>query len=64
MLITLPRRSAICQSVVEVYLTGVAPLEAVSHRFNFFNGYMVQYVLIYTAPRRTCSGYTGDRFRS
>ena len=36
MLITLSRRSAICQSVAEVYLTGVASLGAVSHRFNFF----------------------------
>ena len=34
MLITLYRRTAICQSVSEVYLTGVAPLGAVSHRFN------------------------------
>ena len=29
------RRTAICQSVAEVLLTGVAPLGAVSHRFNF-----------------------------
>jgi hypothetical protein len=35
MLITLSCRPAICQSVAEVYLTGVAPLGAVSHRFNF-----------------------------
>ena len=35
MLITLSRRTAICQSVSEVYLTDVAPLGAVSHRFNF-----------------------------
>ena len=35
MLITLSRRTAICQSVAEVYLNGVAPLGAVSHRFNF-----------------------------
>ena len=35
MLITLSRRTAICQSVAEVLLTGVAPLGAVSHRFNF-----------------------------
>ena len=35
MLITLSRRAAICQSVAQVYLTGVAPLGAVSHRFNF-----------------------------
>ena len=35
MLITLSRRTAIFQSVAEVYLTGVAPLGAVSHRFNF-----------------------------
>ena len=34
MLIT-SRRAAICQSVAEVYLTGVAPLGAVSHRLNF-----------------------------
>ena len=32
MLITLSRRALICQSVVEVQLTGVAPLGAVSHR--------------------------------
>ena len=35
MLITLSRRAVICQPVAEVYLTGVAPLGAVSHRFNF-----------------------------
>ena len=34
MLITLSRRTAICQSVAEVQLTGVVPLGAVSHRFN------------------------------
>ena len=34
MLITLSRRAAICQSVAEFQLTGVAPLGAVSHRFN------------------------------
>ena len=34
MLITLSRRTAICQSVAEVQLTGLAPLGAVSHRFN------------------------------
>ena len=34
MLIT-SRRAAICQSVAEVLLTGVAPLEAESPRFNF-----------------------------
>ena len=33
MLITLSHRTAICQSVAEVY--GVAPLGAVSHIFNF-----------------------------
>ena len=32
MLITISRCTAICQSVAEVYLTGVAPLGAVSHR--------------------------------
>ena len=35
MLITLFRRIVICQSVTEVYLTGVTPLGAVSHRFIF-----------------------------
>jgi hypothetical protein len=34
MLITLSLRTVICQSVAEVYLTGMAPLGAVSHRFN------------------------------
>ena len=34
MLITLFCLSAICQSVVEVQLTGVVPLGAVSQRFN------------------------------
>ena len=42
MLIRLSRRAAICQSVAEVQLTGVAPLGAVSHRFNFFN-YSITY---------------------
>ena len=37
MLITLSRRAAICQSVAEVWLTGVAPLGAVSHRCIFLN---------------------------
>ena len=32
MLITLSRRTAICQSVAEVWLTGVAPLGTVSRR--------------------------------
>ena len=36
MLITLSRCAAICQSVAQVQLTGVAPLETVSHRFIFF----------------------------
>ena len=36
MLITLSRRTAICQSVVEVWLTGVVPLGAVSDRFFYF----------------------------
>ena len=35
MLITIPRRAAICQSVAKVYLTGVASLGAVIRRFNF-----------------------------
>ena len=34
MLITLSRRTAICYSVAEVQLTGVAPIGAVSHRFD------------------------------
>ena len=35
MLITLSRRTAICQSVAEVWLTGMALLRAVNHRLNF-----------------------------
>ena len=35
MLITLSRRTTICQSVAEVYMSGVVPLGAVSHRFNY-----------------------------
>ena len=34
MLITLYRRTAICQSVAEVKLTGLVPLGAVRDRFN------------------------------
>ena len=37
MLITLSRRAAICQSVAEVQLTGVAPLGAASHKFNLIS---------------------------
>ena len=33
MLITLSRRTANCQSVAEVYLTGMAPFGAQTHRF-------------------------------
>ena len=47
MLITLSRRTAICQSVAEVELTGVTPLRAVSHRFNF-----IIIIRIYTAKSR------------
>ena len=36
MLITLSRRAAICQSVAEVQLTGLAPLGAVSHRLRLY----------------------------
>ena len=35
MLITISLRTVICQSVAEVKLTGVAPMGAVSHTFNF-----------------------------
>ena len=35
--ITLSRHTAICLLVAEVLLTGVAPLGAVSHRFNVFH---------------------------
>ena len=37
MTITLSCRIAICQSVAEVQLTGVASLGAVSHRFNLIS---------------------------
>ena len=41
MVITLFRRAAICQSVAEVQLTDVAPLGAVSQRFNFFYYFLI-----------------------
>ena len=41
MLITLSRRTVICQSDAEVQLTGVAPLGAGSHRFNFFKQFLL-----------------------
>ena len=37
MLITLSRRTAICQSVAEVYLKDMAPLRAVRNTFIFLN---------------------------
>ena len=62
MLITLSRRTAICQSVAEISLTGVAPLGAVSHRFNLiFNLGSVQLGLglgfngVVVATRRTAT---------
>ena len=41
------RRTAICQSVAEVWwLTGVAPLGAVIHRYNFYtNSAVVKHVV-------------------
>ena len=45
MVITLSRRIAICQSVAEVLLNGVAPLEAVSHRFDLIKLYKKPVVL-------------------
>ena len=47
MLITLSRRTAICQSVAEVQLTGVDALGAVSHRFNLINIGIYIYIYIY-----------------
>ena len=49
MLITLSRRSAICQSISEVKLTGVAPMGTVSHRliFKFVINLRNELVLIY-----------------
>ena len=46
MLITLSRRTAICQSVSEVSLTGVAPLGAERHRFNFLK-FNLMFMLIF-----------------
>ena len=37
MLITLSRRAAIYQLIAEVYLTAVAPLGALNHRYFFLN---------------------------
>ena len=47
MLITLSHRAAICQSVSEVQLTGVAPLGAVSHRFKLIFNYYYYYYYYY-----------------
>ena len=41
MLITLSHRAAIYQSVAEFWLTGVAPLEAVSHIFYYLFIYLI-----------------------
>ena len=46
MLITLSRRTAICQSVAEVYLTGMASWGALSHRFNFFKFNFIIIIII------------------
>ena len=48
MLITLSPCTAICLLVAEVYLIDVAPLGAVSHRFNFFNNIIlkVEFILL------------------
>ena len=47
MLITLSHRNSICQSVAEVQLTGVVPLETVSHRLNFkfLLNLMMEYII-------------------
>ena len=50
MLITLSHLTGICQSAAEVWLTGVAPLGTVNHRFNF--------LFILTT---TLSGHTSPR---
>ena len=47
MLITLSRRAAICQSVAEVSMTGVAPRGAVSHRLNINLYLHVFYILFF-----------------
>ena len=48
-------RAAICQSVSGVYLTGVAPLGAVSHRFNLIcpKKKLFMFLAEYN-PRQTC----------
>ena len=46
MLITLSRRAAICQSVAGVLLAGVAPLGAVSHRFDNNNNNIIIIITI------------------
>ena len=51
MLITLSRRTAVCQSVAEVELTGVAHLGAVSHRFYYYY-YCYYYYYYYYYYRR------------
>ena len=51
MLITLSRRTAICQSVAEVYLTGVGPLGAASHRFIII---IIIIIIIIVIPLSNC----------
>ena len=46
MLITLFRRTVICQLVAEIYLSGVTRLGAVSHRFLITEYYYRQMVQI------------------
>ena len=53
MLITLSRRTAICQSVAEVQLTGVAPLGSVSHRSRIMNLPLMKFSLLPCGLRHT-----------
>ena len=47
MLITLPCRTVIRQLVTEDWLICVAPLGAVSHRFNLYTVYTVQHAKLW-----------------
>ena len=47
MLITLSRRTTICQSVAEVKLTGVVSLEAVTQNLFFLNSTIIIYYYYY-----------------
>ena len=67
MLVILSRRTVTCQSVAEVYLTGVTPLRAVSHIFIYYifyssEEYLILFALKWIIVRRCGNGRSQVRF--